>query len=85
MAHELDAVFHREWKLLYGLRELNDAQAYPIFVLLHVAIFMAIFVFSDHRIEKYRNWFRNSVCGFMIIHSLIHFSFIGRPEYTFNG
>jgi len=85
IAHELDAVLHTEWRLLYGLRNLNDSQAYPIFVLLHVVIFMGIFVFSDHRIEKYRKWFRNSVSAFMVIHALIHFSFIGKPEYTFNG
>lgn len=85
MTHELDAVLHHEWRLLYVLRTMDDSQAYPIFVLMHVAMFMAIFVYTDHHIEKYRKWFRNSLSVFLIVHALIHFSFIGTPGYTFAG
>ena len=38
LTHEMDAVKHAEWRLLFGLRALGDAVAYPIFLLLHVPV-----------------------------------------------
>lgn len=85
LTHELDAVANTEWRLLYFLRDLSDASAYPIFIILHVAIFMAVFIFTHHNNRKIRNWFRNGICLFLVIHSLIHFRLIGTDGYTFHG
>ncbi len=36
--HELDAVAHSEWRLLFVLQRLPDATALPWFVVLHVPL-----------------------------------------------
>jgi len=48
ITHELDAVRHAEWGLLYLLRDLPQTEAYTTFVGLHVPIVFAILWFSSH-------------------------------------
>lgn len=83
--HELDAVTHAEWQLLYLLRDLNYDTAYPVFVTLHIVFFMVVFVLIHHDNEKIQTWFKNGACVFMIIHSIIHFNLIGSQAYTFES
>ena len=85
LTHELDAVTHGEWRLLYILRDLNDSLGYTIFVVLHIAIFMAILFFTQHGSKRSRLWFKIGVSVFMIVHAIIHFRLIGAPGYTFEG
>lgn len=42
IVHEMDAVMFAEWRLLFGLRDLPDASAYPAFLLLHVPTFFSV-------------------------------------------
>ena len=43
-AHEMDAVAHKEWQLLYVLRTMTDQMAYPLFVAMHVPLFFVIII-----------------------------------------
>ena len=52
LTHELDAVKHSEWGLLYVLRDLSETSAYALFVVLHVsivALMLSIFGKGDRR------------------------------------
>ncbi len=46
--HELDAVTHSEWRLLFGLRDLPDPTAASAFVALHVPLFFLVLWLSHH-------------------------------------
>jgi hypothetical protein len=83
--HELDAVTHSEWRLLFGLRSLSDATASPIFVLLHVPLFFAILWFSHVIREPLRDYFRLGLSIFFVVHTVLHFSLSSAPHYDFNG
>ena len=83
--HEMDAVLHSEWQLLYVLRNLPDAAAADIFILLHVPLFFVFFWLSHHPTDKIRNIFRLSVSAFLIVHALLHFRLSDAPLYNFHG
>jgi len=83
--HELDAVTHSEWRLLLGLRDLDQLVASEVFVALHVPLFFAILWLSHHSIERVRAITRTIVASFLVIHAVLHFALSGRPEYDFLG
>lgn len=85
LAHELDAVKHSEWGLLYVLRDLPSGAAYAAFVLLHVPLITIILWLSHHRNETLRSRFRLLVCVFTICHALIHLRLDGSENYYFEG
>jgi hypothetical protein len=85
LAHELDAVKHSEWGVLYVLRDLPASQAYFAFVLLHVPLILVILWLSYHSNLSIKAGFRLFVSGFVVVHGLIHFSLIGSDRYMFDG
>jgi hypothetical protein len=84
-AHEMDAVRHAEWRLLYVLRDLGDAAAYPVFVALHVPLFYLFFWLSHHDNRKLRGRFRGLVALFLIVHAALHFRLSDAAAYDFEG
>lgn len=83
--HELDAVTHAEWRLLFGLRSLPDATASPLFVGLHVPLFFLILWLSHSSRDAIRSATRTIVAGFLVVHAVLHFSLSSTPDYDFNG
>ena len=83
--HELDAVTHSEWRLLFVLRSLPDATASPLFVSLHVPLFFAILWLSHYPREGVRNATRVLVAAFLVVHAILHFSNASSPQYEFHG
>ena len=83
--HEMDAVMHAEWRLLYVLRDMDEASAYPVFLLLHVPVFFLFFWFSHHSNIRVKKIFRSVAAGFLVLHALIHTINIGVPEHQFEG
>ncbi|MEM6820440.1 MAG: DUF6713 family protein [Verrucomicrobiota bacterium] len=67
--HELDATQKKEWKLLYGLRNLDDALAERLFLLLHIPMFLFGFwaAAPASPIE-----IKIGFAVFCIIHALLH-------------
>lgn len=83
--HELDAVTHSEWRLLFVLGSMPDDTASPLFVALHVPLFFAILWLSHHGREAVRNLTRVAVAAFLVVHAFLHVSLSSNPEYEFHG
>lgn len=85
LTHEMDAVAHAEWRLLFVLRDMSDQAAYPVFIALHVPLVFLFFWLGHSANHVVRRAFRALVAAFLVIHALIHFSLSNAPEYTFHG
>ena len=83
--HELDAVTHSEWRLMFILRSQPDEKALPLFVALHVPLFFAILWLSHFPREAVRHATRIFVAAFLVVHAVLHFSLAGNPLYEFEG
>jgi Family of unknown function (DUF6713) len=83
--HELDAVAHAEWRLLFILRGIPADSASSLFVAAHVPLFFGILWLGDHRRAAVRNLTRLSVAAFLVVHAVLHFSLSSNPEYEFHG
>ena len=83
--HELDAVRHAEWRLLYVLRDLPDEVAYTVFVAFHLPLFYLFFWLSHHPSPRLRNGFRLGVAAFLVVHGLLHWRLSDAPVYDFAG
>jgi len=85
VAHELDAMTHSEWRLLFGFRDLEDLVASKLFVAGHVPLLFVVLWFSHHVNPKIADWTKTGVSAFLVVHTLMHFALSGVPEYDFNG
>lgn len=85
LTHELDAVTHSEWRLLFGLRNMADDSASSVFVSLHVPLIFFVLWVSHHRRPSLRNVARVSVSAFLVVHAALHFALSSTPEYEFDG
>jgi len=85
LTHELDAMTHAEWHLLFVLRALPDSVAEPVFVALHFPLLFAVLWYSQHRREAFRNLARLLVGSFLVVHTGLHFALSGEPLNGFNG
>ena len=83
--HELDAVRHAEWQLLYVLRSMSESAAYPLFAALHVPLFFAFFWLGHHANRRVQGIFRALASGFFVIHAALHFRLSGAASYHFEG
>jgi hypothetical protein len=83
--HELDAVTHSEWRLLYILRSLPDEQARTWFVAIHVPLFGALMAVSYHAKAALQRGCRIGMALFCIVHALLHIRLRDDPFYTFHS
>ena len=83
--HELDAVQNYEWQLLFHVFKVSDALASTLFIAIHFPLFFLFFFLGHHSSEKVSNMFRLCVCGFLIIHGLVHFGLSDHAQYHFKG
>jgi len=83
--HELDAVTHSEWRLLFVLRDLPSTSAAEWFVALHVPLFFCLLWLGEHPRESLREWTRRVVAAFFVVHGLLHFRLSTAPENEFEG
>ena len=84
IAHELDAVHKREWRLLFVLRRMPEESARRAFVLLHVPLFAVLLWLAAHPDAAVRSWTMASLDVFMIVHAGLHWRLSGHPEYAFD-
>ena len=82
--HELDAVAQSEWRLLYQLRSLDDAQGRWWFVALHVPLFWALMVLTHHAKLAVQSASRAALAVFCVVHALLHLRLASDPLSTFN-
>jgi UDP-N-acetylmuramyl pentapeptide phosphotransferase/UDP-N-acetylglucosamine-1-phosphate transferase len=83
--HELDAVTHAEWRLLFFLESQPDETASPLFVGLHVPLFFAILWLSHFPREVVRQATRVVVAAFLVVHAVLHFGNASNPLDEFDG
>jgi hypothetical protein len=84
LAHELDAVHKREWRLLFVLRGMAAEPARRAFVLLHVPLLALIIWLVAHPNEAVRFWSALALSLFAIVHAGLHWLLSGHPKYEFN-
>ncbi len=85
LAHELDAVHKREWRLLFVLRGLPEEPARRAFVLAHVPLIALLLWLAAHPDEAVRFWTPVGLDLFMVVHAGLHRRLEGHPEYGFTS
>ena len=85
LTHELDAVTHSEWRLLFGLRSLPDPTAASAFVALHLPLFFLVLWLSHHSVRRTRDGARIVIAASLVIHGVLHFVSSSSPQNTFDG
>ncbi len=83
--HELDAVALGEWRLLYVLRNLPDPEGRALFIGLHLPLFVALLWLGHHERPRLRDATRAVVCGFLVVHAVLHWRLSDAPAYRFHG
>ena len=83
--HEMDAVFHAEWRILPVLSSFDDTSGRVAFTLLHVPIFAVLaYLFWEAPLQIARPA-RLIFAGFCALHVGLHWFFSGHPAYTFGS
>ena len=72
IAHELDAVHKREWRILFVLRGLPETTARRVFVLLHIPLLALLVWLVAHPSNTVQLVSRVSLDVFMILHAGLH-------------
>ncbi len=85
VAHELDAVAQREWRLLYVLRAMPETLAQDVFVLIHVPLLVLLVWLGWHPRLAVREWSRLAMAAFMVVHAGLHWRLSESPLYTFHS
>ena len=85
IAHELDAVLHAEWRLLFVLRSLPDSTASSVFILLHIPLVAIILWLGNHPKDRVQTVFRLSFSLFLVVHGGLHFWLSDAPANLFDG
>jgi len=85
LAHELDAVRAREWRLLPVLRRLPDAQGRDAFILVHVPLVALLIWLAASPVADVRFWFQAVADAFFVVHVALHRAFMSHPDYDFHG
>ena len=84
IAHELDAVHKREWRLLFVLRGMPDEPARRAFVLLHVPLFAVLLWLIAHPDAAVRYGTMLGLDAFLVVHAVLHWRLSGHPKYEFD-
>jgi len=82
--HELDAMTHHEWRLLYVLRDLAELLARDAFVAVHVPLFAALVWVTHQPSAVWRERCRLLLMVFLVIHLGLHWRLSTHPLYSFH-
>ncbi len=85
LTHELDAMSNHEWRVLPLVRALPDDIRMLVFVAIHRPIFGGLVALVASLNPRIRALSRLEVSAFLVIHGLLHFLFIGYPDYPFSS
>jgi len=79
--HEMDAIYRKEWMMLYPVNRLEQNTAHVLFTGMHFFLFMAIFIMM-HNYFIYLFWGMNI---FGILHLAIHLLFTKHRNNNMNN
>lgn len=86
LAHELDAVRAREWRLLPVLRRLPDRQGRDAFILVHVPLVaLLVWLAAYSSSPSVRLGTQGAADAFFVVHVALHRAFVSHPGYDFHG
>jgi hypothetical protein len=85
LAHELDAVRAREWRLLFVLRRMPEELARDAFVLVHVPLVGVLLWLFAHAVPEVRLTSQAALDVFLIAHAGIHYRLAGHALYGFQS
>ncbi len=83
--HELDSMPNHEWRVMPILDSLPDSMGMVVFLAAHVPIFAVAIAFIASLDQKVRSRARNVFCGFLILHTFLHYLFSENPAYEFSS
>ncbi|MEL6470943.1 MAG: DUF6713 family protein [Cyanobacteria bacterium J06623_4] len=85
LTHELDAMTHQEWRLLFVLRKLPEPLAKTCFLLLHVPLFGLLLWAVGHDSTNVVQRTKSAIALFLAIHAALHYRLRYHPKYTFHS
>ena len=85
LAHELDAVKRREWRLLFVLRRMPEDAARRAFVLLHVPLLAALLWLVSHPDASVRLAAFVALDVFAVVHAGLHHRLSRHASYEFRS
>lgn len=77
--HELDAIQQKEWRFFFAPFNLSDEHAYPLFIALHVPLFVLIVA------NVHTQSFQIGLDTFLIVHAMLHWLLRNHPHINFNN
>ncbi|WP_108976375.1 DUF6713 family protein [Leptospira ryugenii] len=84
--HELDAIQAKEWKLFIVLRDLQERQAYSIWLALHFPLFLLPFLVVTESFGRDTTIFvRIGIDLFLAFHLFLHIYFRKHRDYHFHS
>lgn len=83
--HELDAVPNHEWRSLPLLQLLPDETGMVVFVAAHVPLFALLIALVASRNSRTRLFSQAGICGFVVVHGVLHALSVGQPAYEFSS
>ena len=83
--HELDSMPNHEWRVMPILSSLSDSTGKAVFLLAHVPLFAVVVGLIASLDEKIRLRARGIFCGFLVVHTLLHYVFSRNLAYEFSS
>ena len=80
--HEMDAIRRQEWNMFILLKDMEDENAYHVFMLLHIPLYtviLALLLSGHFRMGFY------IIDIFLIAHALVHMGFRKHPANGLTG
>lgn len=85
LAHEMDAIRLREWKIFPLLSALPDEQAYTVFTALHIPLYSFLLWGLSTGGEGLNQWVVSGLDLFCIMHVALHMVFRNHPHNHFHS
>lgn len=82
IAHEMDAVRQKEWRIFPILNLIDEKYIYQVFILAHVLVYILTFCFL---VSEYSNQVILALDLFFIAHFIIHIFFLRNEKNEFKN
>ena len=66
---------NHEWRIMPLLSSMSDSNAKHFFLIGHIPIFMVVVALVASLDMKIRSRARNIFCGFLVVHTLLHYAY----------
>ncbi|MCL2140269.1 MAG: hypothetical protein FWH42_01110 [Dehalococcoidia bacterium] len=73
--HEMDAIRNKEWEMIPLLNRMDDNEAYQVFLLAHLPLFLIVLSLLALSSGSVQTFFFYIFDGMLILHTFVHFIF----------